>query len=377
MNANVNPVIAALVIGLTIAGIGVWFWASGQAKEIGGPSELLVAPDGHLYIQMQNQLLEHDEIGRFIARHDLSELGVERVIGALDFFSNGDILLRRGPDSRTLLDNIRAFQRKTNSQAITPTTPNTGIARCSLTAKSCSTFGESPIDFQTAYGLFIDRRNDDVYITDTSRHLIRKFSSTGSMVGGPVGGFRFPNDPVLHEGELLIADTNHHRVAIVDPDTQAFGTELGAANVVAGEAQRSRQTWPSDLARIGEHWWVNNMRSSMRDGGIYVFDDAWEYQYRLPLPRDADPIDIRAFNDGVLISDWKNDRVYRFSPDGEALGTFSSTGFNTILTESSQARMQYYLLAYAAVGMIVILVMGLLIKGAIPPGPGDARRQPI
>ena len=179
MNANVNPVIAAWSSLSPSAGIGVWFWASGQAKEIGGPSELRVAPNGHLYIQMQNQLLEHDESGRFIARHDLSELGVDRVIGAVDFFSNGDILLRRGPDSRTLMENIRAFQRKTNTQTIMPATPNTGLARCSLHAKTCDNFGESAIDFKTAYGVFIDRRKrrcvrDRYLTTPDPKILIRR-----------------------------------------------------------------------------------------------------------------------------------------------------------------------------------------------------------
>ncbi|MGI9203265.1 MAG: hypothetical protein ACR2Q3_04610 [Woeseiaceae bacterium] len=377
MNANVNPLIAALVIALTVIGIGAWTWASGQAKEIGGPSELRVAPNGHLFIQMQNQLLEHDEEGKFVARHDLSDLGVDRVIGALDFFANGDILVRRGPDSRTLLQNIRAFQRKTNTQSIAPTTPNTGLARCDLATKSCETFGESPIDFKTAYGLIIDRRTDDVYVTDTSRHLIRKYSPSGMPIGGPVAGFRFPNDVVLHDEKLFITDTNHHRVAIVNPHSQAFGTTLDEADVVPVQAKRARQSWPSDLARIGDTWWVNNMRSNMRDGGIYVFDNAWEFKYKLPLPSDADPIDIREFNDEVLISDWRNDRIYRVSQDGQALHTFSSAGFNALVAESSQSRLKYYLAAYVGVGMILILIIGLIVNGVTPDGPGAFRRQGV
>lgn len=377
MNANVNPVIAALVIALTVLGIGIWTWASSQAKEIGGPSEIRVAPNGHLFIQMQNQLLEHDESGRFVRRHDLRDLGVERVIGALDFFSNGNVLLRRGPDTRTLMQNIRAFQRKTNLQSIVPTTPDTGLARCDLIAKSCVTFGESPVDFKTAFGVYIDRRTDDVFVTDTSRHLLRKYSSDGAPVGGPVAGFRFPNDIMLLDDELFIADTNHHRVAIVAPLTQMFGTSIGEVDVVPAQAKQSRQSWPSDLARIGDTWWVNNMRSSMRDGGVYVFDSAWAFKGKLPLPDDADPIDIREFNDEVLISDWRNDRIHRFSHAGRPLGLFSSTGFNALVAESSQARLKFYLLAYVSAAMIVILIVGLLIKGISPSGPGGARRQPV
>ncbi len=374
MNANVNPAIAALVIALTVVGIGIWTWASGQAKEIGGPSEIRVAPNGHLFIQMQNQLLEHDGAGQFVRRHDLRELGVVRAIGALDFFSDGDVLLRRGPDTRTLKQNIRALLRKTNRQSITPTTPDTGLARCDLVAMSCDTFGESPIDFKTAFGVVIDRSSDDVYVSDTSRHLLRKYSSDGASIGGPVAGFRFPNDLVLLDEQLFVTDTNHHRVAIIDPHTQGFGSTFGEADVVPAQAKNSRQIWPSDLARIGDSWWVNNMRSSMRDGGIYVFDAAWGFKYKLALPDDADPIDIREFDEEVLVSDWRNDRIHRFSPDGQALAPFSSAGLRALVAESSQARMKFYLLATVGMGMIVILIVGLLIKGLTPAGPSDARR---
>ena len=377
MNANVNPVIAALVIALTVVGIGIWTWSSGEAKEIGGPAEMRVAPNGHLFVQMQTQLLEHDVSGQFVRRHDLRELGVDRTIGALDFFSDGDLLLRRGPDTRTLMQNIRAFQRKTNLQSISPTTPDTGLARCDLVAKSCATFGASPIDFKTAFGLYIDRSSDDVYVTDTSRHLLRKYSSDGAPVGGPIPGFRFPNDIILLDSQLFIADTNHHRIAVVDPHTQMFGAAIGEAFVVPPLATGSRQRWPSDLARIGDFWWVNIMRSSMRDGDIYVFDSDWAFKYKLELPGNADPIDIREFNDEVLISDWRNDRIHRFSQDGQPLGLFSSVGLDALVAESAQARLKFYLVAYVSAGMIFILSVGMLIKGVSPPGPGNARRQSV
>ncbi len=95
MESKVHPVIAMLVIALVVVSLVIWTWGTGKAKEIGGPAELLIDPQGHLYIQVQNLLLEHDASGAFVTRHDLALLDVDRVLGAPAFFSNGDLLIRR------------------------------------------------------------------------------------------------------------------------------------------------------------------------------------------------------------------------------------------------------------------------------------------
>ncbi len=45
-----------IVLFLTVLTIGVWVWSNGQAKQIGGPAEMTVAPDGHLYVQMMSRV---------------------------------------------------------------------------------------------------------------------------------------------------------------------------------------------------------------------------------------------------------------------------------------------------------------------------------
>ena len=89
MNSKVHPLLAVLVIFLTFVAIGVWMWGTGEAKNIGGPAGLRTDANGHLYVQVQNQLIEHDADGAFLEQHDLSSLGVERLLGAVAFFSDG------------------------------------------------------------------------------------------------------------------------------------------------------------------------------------------------------------------------------------------------------------------------------------------------
>ena len=320
-------------------------------------------PDGHLYIQIQNQLLEHDANGAFLARHDLAKLGVERMLGSFAFFSNGEILLRRGPDARSLFDHIRALQRRTNQQSLVPQSPDTGLYRCNLGASTCVLFGSEGVDFKAAYGIFIDWDTDEVYITDTTRHVLRKYSADGEVLAEPVAGFKFPNQLLIHERQLLVANTNYHQVRIVDPSTESFGENVDVIDVVPGVAAKDRRTWPSHIARVGDEWWVNNMRTGMNEGGIYIFDDNWRYDRRATLPPGADPISLLPFQDGVLISDWNNDRVYRVSLKGELLTNFASPGLEQVLAESRTKRRQFEMYGYLGIVLFVFVIVGLLVRG--------------
>lgn len=373
MNSKVHPVVAGLVILLTFVAVGVWMWGSGKAANIGGPSELRVDPAGHLYIQIQNQLVEHDAKGAFLKTHDLGELGVDLFLGGYAFFPDGDVLLRRGPDPRSFTDNLRAIQRKTNQQSLEPVTPDTGLYRCSLEAASCRLFGKVAIDFKAAHGIFIDWQADEVYISDTTRHVLRKYSSEGEELAQPATGFRFPNQLLMSGNKLMIADTNHHVIRVIDPRTASFGRLLGRKDVVPTQARAAGRSWPSHFARVGDEWWVNNMRSGMNEGGIYVFDQNWQYRHKVQLPEQADPISLVVFGDEVLVSDWNNDRVYRFSFAGAPLGDFESAGLRQITVGAQEARRRFEAYKYLGILLFALLLGGLMVRALAVSMSGSSR----
>lgn len=369
MDSNVHPLVAALAIAVALLAIGLWVWGGGEAKKIGGPAQLIVAPSGHLYVQMQDKLLEHDADGNFVARHELSDIDAGGYAGGIGVFSNGDLLLRRGDDARTVLDDLRAYQRRTNEDSLVPESAGAGLYRCNLARRQCEAFGKTLIDPKATYHVAVDWQTDDVYVADTTRHLLRKYAADGEVLAGPAGGFRFPNRLRLIGGRLYVADTNNHRIVAVEPSNEAFGKELGAYDVVPSPANRAGQVWPSYFAQVGEEWWVNLMRNGMNEGGIYVFDARWRYVRQVDLPVDADPIDLQVFGDSVLISDWNNDAVYRISLDGFLIGALESEGLDALVAESVEARWQYQVYGYSGIGLFLFLLAALLIKGlASPPG---------
>ena len=211
--------------------------------------------------------------------------------------------------------------------------------------------------------MFIDRATDDVYISDSSRHLVRKYTRDGVEAAEPARGFKFPNQLMLHERYLLIADTNHHRIRVVRPESERFGVEYYNADVVPREAKANDQSWPSHFVRVGDKWWVNVMKTGMNYGGIYVFDAEWRFEREIPLPGKADPISLIGFNGEVLVSDWYGNRVHRISTDGEVLGDFQSQGLIEVLAESATQRRMFILYAWLAVAIGLVLVAMIVIKG--------------
>jgi len=380
MNSDVHPAVVALVLMLTAVAIATWMWGSGAAASIGGPAELKSDPGGHAYVQIQNYLVEHDSSGDYVQTHDLTSLDVELFLGAYAFFSNGDILLRRGPDPRSFGDNFRAFQRKTNQKSITPERTDSGLFRCDLAGSTCTRFGAKGIDFKAAHGVFIDWSTDDVFISDTTRHLLRKYSADGTELAKPVGGFKFPNQLLVHDDMLYVVDTNHHVVKVVSRRTETFGESVESLNVVPAAATKEFQRWPSHFARVGNAWWVNNMQTGMNRGGIYIFDDGWHFDRKADLPADADPISLLPVGDNVWVSDWNNDSVRRFTASGEALPDLVSEGLEVILATSRLERRKYELISYSGIALIVFVLLALMVRalaarmneGPVGPSGRDA-----
>ncbi len=362
MNTEVHPAVAALVLMMTFVAVAVWMWGSGVAASYGGPAELNTSPNGHRFVQIQQYLVEHDEEGEYLKTHDLDAIGVDLFLGGYAFFSNGDILLRRGPDPRSFLDNVRAYKRETNRNSIVPDDSGSGLFRCSLDTLVCQRFGEEGIDFKASYSVFVDWQSDEVYVSDTTRHLLRKYSSDGVEQATPAGGFKFPNQLMLHDGQLLVADTNNHVVRRLNSQSPTFADRIDSKNVVPGAAKIVQQIWPSHFARIGDGWWVNNMRTGMNLGGLYVFDSDWQYRRHIELPPEADPISILAVGDTVWVSDWENDVVRRFSTAGRPLADLESAGLDTILASSRQERRKATILSYAGVAVLAVMLIGLMVR---------------
>lgn len=377
LNAKVHPATATVVLVLAAMAIAVKVWADGRALDLGGPAQLVRAPSGHVYIQVRNHLLQHDPQGGFVRRIDLAKLGVNRVIGGIAFFPNGDLLVRRGSDPRGFLDNLRAYLRVESKRTIFDPEPNAGLARCDLQSMRCGPYGVPPLDFRSTFHAFVEPGGEAIYFSDTARHTLRKFSADGKQLASIASGLRFPNQLLVNDGRLLVADTNNHRLAAFETSGTGLPETGSSIDVIPEEATSRGERWPTHFAQVAGRWWVNNMRSNLRNGGVYVFDEDWRFVERLALPDDADPIAILTFGTGALVSDWDNLRVYRLDAAGRRLDDFSSAGLEDLLRDTREHRRFYAAVSWIGIGLFVLVLAGLLLKGALAPAAKRPARSPM
>lgn len=362
MDKNVNPWVATIILGVFGALIVVAFWANGEAAGIDEPSHMHRDPSGNLYILVHNLLLQHAAEGEFTRTHDLSELGVESMVGDFAFFSNGDVLIRRGKYDPGMLRGWAIFMRQANTRAAVTESEQEGMFRCNLESATCVRFGHDALDFNETFHAYIDWRNDDVYIADTSRHVVRKFDHTGAPRGGKHDGLWFPNDVELFDDGLYVANTNHHRIDVLDASASRFGALLQSFDVVSTEAQLGRNIWPAYFARVGDRWWVNLMGNNMAKGNIVAFNSAWKFEQHIHLPGRVEPGAMLALANRVLVSDAKHDRIFQVGFDGKARDDFNSDGLRDVVGTLASQRAEF---TRIYVGALVVFGLGFLLGVAV------------
>lgn len=363
MNQDVHPITALFVILISICLIGFIFWARGETLRVGGPDQVQYDHDGNIFIHIADTLYKFSPDFKHLQKYDLPQLGVYDLVGDFAFFSNGDMLIRRGKYQPGLLESIRRYMRQPDTKEPLAKLDNEGLYRCTLELRQCSAFGSGHVqqmDFTSAFHLSIDPSTDTVYLSDTDRHKLRKFDAEGKQLAVQDKGYKFPNQNMLYDGKLLVADTNHHAVQVTDSSDDKFGEILKTHYVT--ESSLGAKKWTYSFAHVGGNWWVNNMDGGMSHGAVAIFDNQWRFIEKIQLPQDADPIDFVVLNDRVLITDLNNLRIYQLDYKGqllhEALPSVLSEKLDALLNTQQNYRK---LTVMAIVLFVLFLVMGFVI----------------
>ncbi len=360
MNQNVKPLTAFLIVLTGICLISLIFWVRGESLNVGGPDQMQFDPDGNIVIHISDKLYRLTPSLELQDSYDLDEMGVYDLVGDFAFFSNGDMLIRKGKYDPGLLESISRYLRMTDTKAPVAKYDNEGLYRCSQGLKICSPFGRNQLDFDSAFHLSIDIKTDTVYVSDTSRHKLRKFDVQGNELAASEKGYKFPNQNSLQNDKLLVADTNHHAIQIVETDTENFGEILRSHSILNPTLKEN--IWPYSFAKIGVHWWVNNLNTSMSNGTIVIYDENWQFVKTVKLPTDADPFDFAVLGEQVLITDLNNNRIYQLDYQGQLISNSLPQEITEKLEQLRKSRLFYIYLSYIAVGLFaVFLIAGFTI----------------
>lgn len=360
MNQNVNPVTATIIILIALLMISMIFWTRDESLRVGGPDQIQRDSKGNIHLHVADKLYKLSPNKDLLAEYDLPELGIYDLVGDFAFFSDGDMLVRLGRYQPGLFESIRRYLRITETKPPVAQHEQEGLYRCKLDIKQCIPFGSGKVDFDSAFHLSIDTRTDTVYLSDTGRHKLRKFSAQGNELAVQGKGYKFPNQIMLLDDKLLVADTNHHAIQVAETGDESFGQIIDTHSTLGGTD--GGKTWVYSFAQVVDNWWINNMAPTMSHGTVGIYDNNWHYISTIELPADADPIDFAVLNDRVLISDLDNIRIYQLDYQGKLMGDTLPQAITLKLAQLQESREHYVRLSYLAIGLFVaFLAIGFVV----------------
>ncbi len=355
MNKKLKVVIGVIIVILSILSMGTKFWADAEALSFHGPSFMRVTPKGHLAIVIGRTIYVVDKKGLTKQIIDLESVGIQNH-GDFDFFKNGDLLIYHGASEFSFIESIERFLRRKEERQDTPT-GNVGLLRCNNEGKNCEKFSSELPAFHSSFRLNIDRKTDTVYIADTPRFALYKLSEEGGILATKKDGFKFPNQILLHEEKLYVANTNYNAVKIVHAETEKFGEEISSH-----KTKVSRDNiWPSQLLVTQDKWWVMIAGDGMSDGRLQIYNNDWETIYSPKLDIAADPMGIVFFADEILAADWSNFKIYRFDQSGKRMPDFKNKEIDILFNDANQKILFYKSISfYGLIAFIIVVIFGFI-----------------
>lgn len=367
MGKDLSPLQVIFILWIFLCLLVPIFWFHGNALDVPRLTHMHLSPAGHLHLQLGHELLEFDQEEKFVRAIDLPELGVESEVTDFAFFGNGDLLIRFGRDQRSPWFNIRRFFRLENKTPEVRGSRDGRLVRCDLEARECTDFAMPRFNLDDTFHLEVDWSTDRVFLADSSRHRLLMFSPQGSLLGQVTSGLRFPNQLTYADGLLYVANTNRHEITVFDVSEHDLMISQGHSfRVDPAGSNPGDNRWPQSVSALGDEIWLVSATRNMANGIGLRFSPQGRFLGRLPAPETADLFGILPFGDQVLVADFENSRVYRYSLSGERLNDFTPAELTRrvdMLNERREANFRY---------MYAVIVLFLL---ALSGGVGLALRQ--
>jgi len=322
--------------------LGPYLWLNGKIYDYDGARASALDHNGIVHIQVNNTLFRYKNNGQELSPIQLADLGVTDLFSDLTFNNNNELLLRKGKYETGFLENLAIYSRLSNKSEAAAHTDNK-LSLCNLNSGLCKPFGTSENNFNRGFFSTVDEIKGNVFISDASRHKITKFSPSGQLLASSEKNFKFPNEMTIFEDQLYLVDTNNKSIKRVQMSTANFGKVISVHATNNPDGIANNHTWPYYITRVGVHWWVVLLDGNMDNGGVYLYDDKWEYIKSLNLANNSKPSSMLQVGSEVLISDVEGISVSRYSLSGQYLGSLEHTGLNETLKHNAEQRIFYRL----------------------------------
>ncbi|MFT6984850.1 MAG: hypothetical protein ACJAT7_000651 [Psychromonas sp.] len=314
---------------------------------------------GQLVIQYGQQLFWIAPDERLVKQLDLNSLQLSAA-GDYDFFSNGDLLIYHRNKPLSLLENLQQYLRLTKKTQINQfhKMGDDGFYRCQLSMQTCQPFGINLPLLSRSFRVTIDSSDDSLYLADTSAHKLYKISSVGEILSVKGDGkYKFPNQISLLNGQLWIADTNHHRLVAVQATTADFADQTASFITEPGIENR----WPHQFTYAENSLWVNIADHTMSAGLIQQYSLTGKPLTQAILQCSQDPTALIVWQNKLWVADFISARIEQLNLQGESLGLFQLPQLDKLLAARDQQIAEGTVLShYGLLGFALTFILGLV-----------------
>ncbi len=201
---------------------------------------------------------------------------------------------------------------------------------------------------QAPYGLAVDPDTCDVYMADTDRRQVDRYSETGQylnslgtngVIGETPSTFRYASRVAVRDGLVFVADTWAHRISVWEPDgtqqlweLKGFGTKLGQIKSPHGMSFDSRgrlHVVDSGNKRVSV---FSVDVTNKRLVALFTYGSAYSPTATSPaadavMRGDLRGIAVDPVNDVSYVVDAEGNRLHKFTIDGTFIKSFGAGKF--------------------------------------------------
>lgn len=362
MRTSIQRFIILLVLALYPVLIFLSFWLNDRSMEIEGPSKIRLGQDGYVYILINKTIAKLSTKGEFIDFRDLNDVGFAGEI--VDFIVRGDGNMVVGAEDASI--GIYSWSGgRIDDYPVKATNAPEGYPAYFRLAES----PDGNIYLSDPY-------QDSVVVYDPNvREAINLRSPLGEESvwnaqdrdegrGIPATPFDWVNGIKYHDELLYVADSNNHRVVVLNKDGSFQRIYPSSDTKTAYKNPKSISVYGNHLVSVNvstQHPGGDVVAIDLNSGQRRKFQDNSATMRRLLEGSYFAPEDILALKGKVLVADRDNMIVYRFGWSGSYEGLFGDDAFKGLVEKAVFHKRAYLYARYASILIMVFLLFGLLV----------------
>jgi hypothetical protein len=342
--------VAALALVVPIVVVAIWAADRAENARIRNPGTAVADARGRIWVLAGPSCILLDADGNQLQEWSAAELGVELPFAGIAALPDGGVAIGSYATGRVRFvgaDGARGDE--------------IDVRR-----------GRRP---EGSFQLWYDAASERLIVTDTPNHRVAVFDRRGALrAESRPRDFRFPNGVMVDSrGRIVVADTNHYRIALLDGALQLVGS------LRVEDSQRFR--FPVFVSSSDEAGGLlATVHSPQLTRAVLVrFDASGRRVQTIDLPAGCRPGIFARLDGAVLLPDRDGFQLLRLEDGDSRWSPFGRAAFTTRLERDRREWWFFRRLTWAALGGLVLLLVtlaGAYARGrrqeAPPPKPIDA-----